>query len=48
MKNTIYTILTFARINTKRFFRDKLAIFFTIAFPLIFLLIFGSLFGGDN
>lgn len=48
MKSSIYTVITFARINTKRFFRDKLAIFFTITFPLIFLLIFGSLFGGDN
>ncbi len=46
--NSIYTIRTIAKINTKRFFRDKLAIFFTIAFPLIFLIIFGSLFGGDN
>ncbi len=46
--NSLYTIRTIAKINTKRFFRDKLAIFFTIAFPLIFLIIFGSLFGGDN
>ena len=46
--NSLYTIRTIAAINTKRFFRDKLAIFFTIAFPLIFLIIFGSLFGGDN
>jgi ABC-2 type transport system permease protein len=45
--SSYYTIKTFAVINTKRFFRDKLAIFFTIAFPLIFLIIFGSLFG-DN
>ncbi len=46
--SNFYTVKTIAKINTRRFFRDKLAIFFTIAFPLIFLIIFGSLFGGDN
>lgn len=46
--NSLLTIKTFILINTKRFFRDRLAIFFTIAFPLIFLIIFGSLFGGNN
>jgi ABC-2 type transport system permease protein len=45
---SFYTIRTIASVNTKRFFRDKLAIFFTIAFPLIFLIIFGSLFGGNT
>jgi len=38
-----FTVLTFVRINTKRFFRDRTAIFFTIGFPLIFLFVFGSL-----
>lgn len=38
-----FTVLTFVRINTKRFFRDKTAIFFTIGFPLIFLFVFGGL-----
>lgn len=42
-KKDWFTVLTFARINTKRFFRDKTAIFFTIGFPLIFLFVFGSL-----
>ena len=42
-KKDWYTVLTFVRINTKRFFRDKTAIFFTIGFPLIFLFVFGSL-----
>jgi ABC-2 type transport system permease protein len=36
------------KINTKRFFRDKLAIFFTIIFPLIFLFVFGSLNGSNG
>lgn len=42
-KKSWFTVLTFVRINTKRFFRDKTAIFFTIGFPLIFLFVFGSL-----
>lgn len=43
-----YTVWTFVRINTKRFFRDKLAIFFTIGFPLIFLFVFGGLNSGNS
>lgn len=45
MKKSFYTIGVFVKINTKRFFRDKLAIFFTIVFPLIFLFVFGGIFG---
>jgi ABC-2 type transport system permease protein len=48
MKKSFYTVYIFAKLNAKRFFRDKLAIFFTIAFPLIFLVIFGTLFNNDN
>lgn len=48
MKRSFFTVLTFVKINTKRFFRDKLAIFFTVAFPLIFLFVFGGLFGGSS
>lgn len=48
MKKSLYTVATFAKINTLRFFRDPLALFFTIAFPLIFLFVFGGLFGGNN
>ena len=33
---------------TKRYFRDKVALFFTFLFPVIFLIIFGSIFGGDS
>lgn len=39
----IYTVYVFTKINTKRFFRDRLAIFFGILFPLIFLFVFGAL-----
>lgn len=48
MKRSLYTIFTFVRVNTKRVFRDRTAIFFTIMFPLIFLFVFGSLNGGGG
>lgn len=48
MKRSFYTISTFARINTRRFFRDRLSIFFGILFPLIFLFVFGGIFGQSN
>lgn len=43
----LYTVLVFVRINTKRTFRDKTALFFTVFFPLIFLFVFGSLNSGS-
>lgn len=43
MKQKLWTVWVFTRISTRRFFRDRLAMFFTIAFPLIFLFVFGSL-----
>jgi len=48
MKRSLFTVATFVKINTRRFFRDKLAIFFTIGFPLIFLFVFGGLNSGGN
>jgi ABC-2 type transport system permease protein len=48
MQKYFQTVTTFARMFTKRFFRDKTAVFFTFVFPLIFLFVFGSLFKGDN
>lgn len=47
-KKSWFTVFTFVRINTKRFFRDRTAIFFTIGFPLIFLFVFGSLNNGGS
>lgn len=44
-KRPFYTVLTFAKLNTRRYFRDRTAIFFTVLFPLIFLFIFGGIFG---
>lgn len=48
MKKSFFTVYTLFRINTRRFFRDKLAIFFTIIFPLIFLFVFGGLNSGGG
>jgi len=48
MRRSLYTVLTFTKINTKRFFRDRLAIFFSIGFPLIFLFVFGSINNGGG
>lgn len=39
----VYTVYVFTKLSTKRFFRDKLALFFGILFPLIFLFVFGAL-----
>ncbi len=48
MKKSFLPIFTFIKIDVRRLFRDKVAIFFTFAFPLIFLLIFGTIFRGDS
>jgi ABC-2 type transport system permease protein len=48
LQKSLYTVMTLVRINTKRFFRDRLAIFFTIVFPLIFLFVFGGLNSGSG
>ncbi len=48
MNKSLYTVRTFVKINTRRFFRDKLALFFSIGFPLIFLFVFGGLNSGNS
>jgi ABC-2 type transport system permease protein len=48
LKKTLLPITTFVPIDIKRLFRDKVGIFFVFLFPLIFLLIFGTIFGGDE
>ena len=48
LRTSLFTVWAFARINTKRFFRDRTALFFTIIFPLIFLFVFGSLNSGGG
>lgn len=46
--NKFRPVITFALIDIKRSFRDKTAIFFIFVFPLIFLFVFGGIFGGNN
>lgn len=48
LPKSLLPIVTFARIDIKRLFRDKVAIFFVFLFPLIFLFIFGSIFNSDS
>lgn len=48
MKRAFRPVFTFAKIDIKRLFRDKVGIFFVFVFPLIFLVIFGSIFRGDS
>lgn len=48
MKKSFLPVITFAKIDVKRLFRDKVGIFFVFAFPLIFLVVFGSIFRGDG
>lgn len=48
LNKSLFTVYIFAKLNTKRFFRDRLAIFFGILFPLIFLFVFGSISGGGG
>lgn len=48
MKKNLLPILTFTRIDIKRLFRDKVAIFFVFLFPLIFLFVFGGIFGRNS
>ncbi|MGF7229565.1 MAG: ABC transporter permease [Candidatus Saccharibacteria bacterium] len=48
MSRKLYTVRIFVKISTRRFFRDKTAIFFTILFPLIFLFVFGGIFGKNS
>ncbi|HEY8473299.1 MAG TPA: ABC transporter permease [Natronosporangium sp.] len=41
-------LLTLARALAVGYWRDRLALFFSILFPLVFLVIIGGLFGGDT
>jgi ABC-2 type transport system permease protein len=48
LKQQLRTVVVFTKLSTKRFFRDRLAQFFSILFPLIFLFVFGSLNNGNK
>ena len=43
-----YTVWVFFNISLKRVFRDRVALFFTFLFPLIFLFVFGGIFGKNS
>jgi ABC-2 type transport system permease protein len=47
-RKALFTVKVFVKLSTRRFFRDRVALFFTIIFPLIFLFVFGSINSGDN
>ncbi len=48
-KRALLPVFVFAKIDIKRSFRDKVALFFIFLFPLIFLFVFGGIFGkSDN
>jgi ABC-2 type transport system permease protein len=48
MNKSLLAISTFARVSVRRYFRDRVAIFFTVVFPLIFLFVFGGIFGRNS
>lgn len=48
LPRSLYTVGVFTKIGTRRFFRDRLSIFFGILFPLIFLFVFGGIFGKNS
>lgn len=43
-----YTVWVFFATNIRRLFRDRMALFFTFLFPLIFLFVFGGLNSGNK
>lgn len=48
LRTALLPVIVFAKIDIRRLFRDKVAIFFVFAFPLIFLFIFGTLNNGNT
>ncbi len=48
MINSLSTTWVLTKYFTIRFFRNKIALFFTFLFPLLFLIIFGFIFGNNK
>ncbi len=48
MSKSIIAVSTFAKVSVRRYFRDRVALFFTVVFPLIFLFVFGGIFGKNS
>lgn len=47
-KKTFLPVRVFSKVAIRRAFRDKTAIFFVFLFPLIFLFVFGGIFGKNS
>lgn len=47
MRRRVYTIWKMTVIETKLFLREPMAAFFTIAFPLMMLFLFGAIYGNE-
>lgn len=45
LPKALLPVKVFSKVAMRRVFRDKTALFFTFAFPLIFLFVFGGIFG---
>ncbi len=48
LKRKFFTVWVMFRVNLRRVFRDRTALFWTFMFPLIFLFIFGGIFGKNQ
>lgn len=48
MIRQLRTTYSLSKFFTIRYFRDKVALFFTFVFPVMFLVIFGFIFGGET
>ena len=48
LPKSLLPVKVFSKIAIRRTFRDKTALFFTFAFPLIFLFVFGGIFGKSS
>ena len=48
LRQKLFTVWVFFTVNLRRLFRDKMALFFTFLFPLIFLFVFGGLNSHNN
>lgn len=48
LSKSLLPVRVFAKISIRQAFRDRLALFFIFLFPLIFLFVFGGIFGKDS
>ncbi len=48
LRRAFLPVVVYVPIDIRRLFRDKVAIFFVFIFPVIFLFVFGGIFGGSD